>query len=738
MEARSDSRRHNARDLTGRQMTGRSANLSSSARGRRCLALAVALVLFAPGDALASGPPTVSSVWVTGVTTTSALLHAEIDPQGLATQYRFEYLTLADYEANLAVPLEGFAGAARAPAVDANLGTTPLTVFFQLGSGAYRLLPGTAYAYRVVATNEAGTRATPAHFLHTRSLGGSGLLPDARAWELVSPVDKAGGAVAGPAALFGGGDIQAAAAGGALTYGSATAFAGPSSAPPASQYLSRRHPDGWSTENLSQPFEAGGYGDDPDGAPFRLFSGDLGRALMLDGRRCAVEETCPPSYSLWDAGSLQALPTVPGLRFEGAAADLHRLVFGADAGLYEWSGGVLEALSGSPDAALAAPVNAISAAGSRVYFTASPEGPIYLHEDGGGNRLLPESSGPGTAFQAASATGAVGYFSRAGTLYRYLAATETSTPIATGVAGVLAISADGSRVYYQDASGLQAWHEGSVDQIAPGADATAPSDYPPATATVRLSADGTVLAFLSAASLGGFENVNADTGMPDVEVYRYDADADSLLCASCNPTGERPAGSASIPGALVNGTTGAYRPRALSADGRRLFFDSSDSLVPGDSNSSPDVYQWEAPGSGSCAEQPGCVSLISGGRGEGGIFLDASADGADAFFLTGDSLVDADPGSIDAYDARIGGGFPEPETAIPCIADACQPLPSPPDDPGATTSLTSSGNPAPHYAKEAARSRRCPEGKRKVRRHGKVRCVKSHRRHSHHRRRGGR
>jgi hypothetical protein len=217
---------------------------------------------------------------------------------------------------------------------------------------------------------------------------------------------------------------------------------------------------------------------------------------------------------------------------------------------------------------------------------------------------------------------------------------------------------------------------------------------------VRLGAGGSVLAFLSDASLGGFDNTDADTGQPDTEVYIYD-DADrSLTCASCNPTGERPAGSASIPGALVNGTTAVYRPRALSSDGRRIFFDSADSLVNGDTDARPDVYEWEAQGEGSCAEVPGCVSLISGGRGEGGRFLDASADGADAFFLTGDSLVPSDPGSIDAYDARVGGGLPEPVTPIPCVADACQPLPSPPEDPAPGTAVPTPANPAPHYAKE--------------------------------------
>ena len=75
----------------------------------------------------------------------------------------------------------------------------------------------------------------------------------------------------------------------------------------------------------------------------------------------------------------------------------------------------------------------------------------------------------------------------------------------------------------------------------------------------------------------------------------------------------------------------------------------------------------------------GCIDLISSGRSEGGAsFVDASADGSDAFFLTDGSLVATDAGGVDVYDARIGGGFPESTDVIPCFGDACQPLPPDP------------------------------------------------------------
>jgi hypothetical protein len=325
-------------------------------------------------------------------------------------------------------------------------------------------------------------------------------------------------------------------------------------------------------------------------------------------------------------------------------------------------------------------------------------------------------------FQTASGDGSVAFLLVAGHLYRYLAATNTAVDLTPGgeVKGVLGASAEGNRVYFQDSAGLELWEEGATRLVAAGAATTLASDYPPATGTARVSADGRILAFLSAAELAGYDNLDAGTGTRDTELYLYDADgAGTLICASCNPTGERPRGSASIPGAEVNGTTTAYRPRVLSSDGRRLVFDSSDRLVVADTNSRPDVYQWEAQGEGSCAVSAGCVDLISSGRSaDGARFLDAGADGNDVFFLTGESLVSRDPGSIDVYDARVGGGLPEPQPPIPCIGDACQALPSAPDDPTAGTLVPNAGNPPLRIVKER-------------RRHRHHRKHRKHRRHRH-------
>jgi hypothetical protein len=718
--------------------------------------LAVGATLLAvPAAVEAAGEPVIDAAWVTDVTSTSANLRASINANGLSTTYRFEYVTLAAFEAS------GFAGAAKAPPSGTALlgsASTPLLVVQHVGG----LSPTTTYRYRVVATNSAsppGGTIGPEHALTTQENGLVFHLPDNRAWEMVSPADKNGGAIAAPGALFGGGDLQAAAGGGAVTYGSSTSFGEAAGSPPASQYVSRRSASGWTTENVSAPLESAAYGDEPDGAPYRVFSPDLGQGLLFGGLPCRgglpgcpapnpvlPGSGAPPGYMAYyrrdSAGGYTSLLTAADLAhttvspeafsvsLAATSSDLTHVVLSSCAkltanaievpagpgecvageqNLYEWSGGGLSLVNllpgdptGTPGALIAAPLGAVSSDGSRVYFAELEDSGLYLHEEGKATKLLPETLGGGASFQIASGDGRVAYFTKGGSLYRYDAQAESSEPIAAGVAGVLGASADGSYVYFQDATGLELWHGGATTTVAPGANAAKASDYPPSSGTARVSADGLHLAFLSDVELNHFDNAGR------TELYLYGpppgGGAAQLLCASCNPTGERPQGSTSIPGALVNGSTAAYKPRVLSADGTRLFFDSSDVLVVGDSDSRPDVYQWEAQGTGDCHLPLGCVGIISGGRSSGGSFVDASADGGDVYFLSGETLVSTDPGSIDLYDARVGGGFTIPQTPIACIGDACQALPSPPDDPTPGTLTKNSGNPALQYFKQKKHS----------------------------------
>jgi hypothetical protein len=763
-----------------RQVAEKQGELHPGRRYRRRLgggAVLLALLALWPAAASASGPPLIGEVWTASTSSSTARLEAEIDPNGLATGYHVDYIPRTTYEANVGASKDPFSGAQRLPsASEASIGTAPVTVKPQISS----LSPDSAYRYRVVAKNSAGATPSPTLTFATQAIGGAAL-PDSRGWELVSPVDKNGGEVAAPGSLASGGVLQAAGAGGAVTYGSAASFgAGAGGAATASQYIATRNPGGWSTQNITAPLYSASYNTETEGVPYRLFSADLARGLLLNGRRCRGEGTdcavpnpplagtdAPAGYQDYylresasgaftallgnaNAGYLSLEPAELELRLAGSSPDLNHPVLTtcaaltanatevplgegcdpAQANLYEYSPGgglslvnVLPAQSqGTPGATLAAPAGAVSADGSRVYFTVA--GDLYLRE-GAATKQVDTAAGGGGAFETASSDGSVAFFSKGAHLWRYLAAGAGSASDLTpsgGVAGVLGASADASHVYYQDGAALKLWHAGTTTTVAPGATAAAASDYPPATGTARVSADGTHLLFLSTASLTGYDNKELGTGTPVSEVYLYDDGPKTLTCASCNPTFARPVGPSSIPGAIANGaapgTTQIYKPRALSADGRRVFFDSLDAIGLADTNKDPDVYEWEAQGVGSCTRVGGCVSLLSGGKSAGGAsFVDASADGSDAFFLTGGSLIGSDPGSTDLYDARVGGGFPVASTPIACKGDACQPLPSAPVDPTLTTLLSGPGNPAVRYP--SAR-KRCKKGY--VKRQGK--CVK--------------
>jgi hypothetical protein len=693
------------------------------------LGLSVTCLAAHAGFAAAAGAPVIASTWVQEVNATSADLHLKINPNGLATKYVFEYISDAALQANRAAGHEDFAGALKKPLSPTGIGSG---TSFQEPSPQHisSLAPVTTYHYRAVATNSAGPTTGAAHTLGTEAPTNAFNLPDGRGWEMVSPVEKNGGAIKEPGAVFGGGTFQAAAQGGLLTYTTTSSFSGPQGNPGASQYLSARTAAGWSTANITTPLSSGSYGDKPEGAPYQLFSGGLSRALLLDPRRCEKGESCPRSYSLRESasGSLAPSPEAPDLHFAGTGPDLAHVVLAscaaltaaavevpgaegcdpAETNLYEWSGGALRLVNllagqttGTPGASLAAQAGAVSADGSRIYWTVN--GDLYLRE-GTQTKQVDEAQGGGGSFQTASTNGAIAFFTKGGTLYRFAAASGASEPIASEVLGVLGASADGSGVYYATTAGLELWREGTTTEIAPGSNAVASGDYPPATGTARVSADGSHLLFLSTAELTGYEN----NGLSEVFLYGPPpgGGAARLTCVSCNPTGERPKGGASIPGAIANGTTSTaphtYKSRAMTADGSRVFFDSEDTLARQDTNQVSDVYEWEATGVGGCPRPGGCIGLLSSGRSpEPSNFIDASADGADLFFLTESSLViPADPGSYDLYDAREGGGFPVAPTPIPCNGDACQSLPAAPEDPSPGTLVPNSGNPPLHLPKE--------------------------------------
>jgi hypothetical protein len=278
----------------------------------------------------------------------------------------------------------------------------------------------------------------------------------------------------------------------------------------------------------------------------------------------------------------------------------------------------------------------------------------------------------------------------------------------------------------------------------------APVEVIPLQRSADIGPDGLHATFISSVSPTptGYDNLDANSGEPAQEVYLYDAVEDELRCVSCNQSGARPVGEdiavTGLPpfyaAARIQGwEVLLHAPRVLSDDGTRVFFESFEALIPRDTNSTWDVYQWEEAGKGTCKATSetfsdasgGCVDLISSGTSTAkSTFLDADPTGDNIFFSTQSSLVKADYGLNDVYVARVNGGFPEPPESKECEGEACQSPPSPPPEITPSTELSQGdGNVKP------TKARRCPKGKRRVRRAGKVRCVK---RKAAHRRRAAR
>lgn len=221
--------------------------------------------------------------------------------------------------------------------------------------------------------------------------------------------------------------------------------------------------------------------------------------------------------------------------------------------------------------------------------------------------------------------------------------------------------------------------------------------------TAQVAPDGRHIAFASTLPLTGYDSGQGREA-PAVEAFVYAADTGRLACASCSPSG------------AAHVSTRGEEPRAtilpvslsdtrmkhwLSDDGSRLFFQTRQSLLPQDNNGDrQDVYEWKREGTPGCPETTppsrdgGCVFLISGGESSDFSFLvDADAEGDNVFFATRSQLVPQDQdGKMDLYDARVGGGFPEPSLA--CQGAGCQGVPPAPPlfaTPSSTT-FTGIGN----------------------------------------------
>jgi DNA-binding beta-propeller fold protein YncE len=825
-------------------------------------------------------PPTIEDEYALAVGPSNATLGAAINPHFWPdTHYYVEYGTGKCTEGGCPVQQPVSPGSLLGGgATDAIMATEAIHL-----SG---LAPGTTYHYRFVASSSGGGPTVGAESTFTTfrvgprrpcppnepfRTGPSAALPDCRAYEMLSPVDKEGAELEGrDRALFSISTPQ----GDDLTYSSFWPFADPKASPFESQFLAHRDAgSGWTSRSISPPQEGENLTNDTEDfaqieRSMRTFSPDLSSAWLVALTEPVLAPGAqvgfPNIYRAELAGGTgyractTTEPAEPEIKrlpeFEGSSDDDRHGIFvletaltpdanpGTNRQLYECSFGEGDgpatvrlvsilpnggAATGQSTAgtefaqtANAANVainewwldNAISADGSRVFWTTHPEtsggpGSLYVRVNAS-QEQSPFSGGkcsrPGKActyplsekepaqFWGATPSGSMALFSIEGKgpasgLYLFgvdkaVKGEPARTLVAKGNLGVLGASDDLSRVYFlseeaiggEGAAGepnLYLYEAGATPSTTflatlskadtGSGNAPTPISTRPNHHAAHVSPDGAHLAFSSSSTaLGeataGYDNRDPSTGQPNAEVYRYGVGG-KVVCVSCNPSGARPANGRAVEelnrvsyaiAILPTWTSAVYPGRPLSADGSRLFFESFEPLVPSDTNESGDVYQWEeASLAGGCqAGDPtyveasgGCLDLISSGKSTAASrFLDANATGADVFFTTGESLVPQDPGSIDVYDARVGGGFPSPPAVVPCEpeTETCQSHAPPP--PAGSSPATSSF----HGAGNEASRKHCPKGRRKLRKKGRVHCVPRHRHHhkprGHHKRRNHR
>ncbi len=600
-------------------------------------------------------------------------------------------------------------------------------------------------------------------------------LPDCRAYEQVSPVHKNFTDAAGHSGL-----VQASPSGDGVTFVSIVPFPGIAGAGEFPTYLSTRistvGQERWSTQGLlpeSAPFASPtvtALTEDLSLAVVEAFNPLLAPGAVLGLTNTYLRNSAAESYELLALGQVHFADSVLSdsrVLFEDGRKLLPNAHQFEGPNLYEWDMnkppgeqlslvGVVsndETPAGGAVAGAGATEehytqNTISEDGSRVFFTEVETEKIYLRENG--EITNPVSLGA-AHFWAATPDGQYVFYTEGQeTLWRFQSSTGTREEIASGgIRGVLGASADGSYVYYVNESGnLYEWHGGTptlIADLSPFDDApdwrdqltgSEPGGPAEGGKSSRVTPAGKTLLFTSYAQVTSYDNAGYD------EIYLYNADspvaADNPTCLSCNPTGAPATNSAFLSNHLLftSPLSRVFLTRNLSADGNRVFFQTTEALLPQDTNDRMDVYEWEREGTGSCAvgsgnASGGCLYLISTGRSNSeSYFGDASADGHDVFFFTRQPLVGQDTdNNVDVYDARTGGGIaaqnPAPPTP-PCLGEACKapPTAASSESPAASASFFGPGNVKKRGPKP------CRKGE--VRRHGK--CVKKHprRRHSRH------
>jgi hypothetical protein len=185
-----------------------------------------------------SGPPLVETKIATGVAFGEATLQGAVNPNSFATTYHFEYGPTTAYGTST-------------PTRSLPAGTT----FQDVQAHLVGLSADTTYHFRIVASNSIDSAQSPDRAFRTFSQEGGHI--EGRAYELVSPPDKAGNDVAANPWR-----TKAAVDGNAVSFITKGAFGDVGGTSIGVEYIAQRGPDGWTTHGLSpnQPPASNPYG----------------------------------------------------------------------------------------------------------------------------------------------------------------------------------------------------------------------------------------------------------------------------------------------------------------------------------------------------------------------------------------------------------------------------------------------------------------------------------------------
>ena len=817
--------------------------------------------------------PIVSAGSIASVSDTSVTLKAQVDPNGEATTYHFEYGDQGPCDAN---------PCASAPVPDASAGSGfgPKAVSQPISG----LEPFTTYHFRLVATNASsppgGTPGPDATFTTYPALpdfgscpndqfrtGPGANLPDCRAYEQASPVNKNGADVNAESD-----QLRASTDGDAVTFYSNGGLPGGVGSQDFPIFIARRVGGEWVTKGLLPPTSfgvdaviedwtpdlaytfsrPGGFGgtgssflvrSSSDGSfdvitPYKEDSGkdqlagvsaDGTKIFFQSGRKLTADAAAgdTKNFYAWDreTGTISLvglIPAGPDTECGAGGPACVTPVDGSLAGPYGWWPATnAESLRFSSDFYLQE-MHVVSASGERAYFTAGGTGQVYLRENAtsanaitthvsASQRAILDPNGAKPAiFHAATPDGKRAFFtscekltqdstavstadyrcdtaSQGQDLYAYDAVTgeltdltvdDFANPLGAAVRGVVGIDDDGESVYFVangdlDGSGpaslgdcagplvkegscnLYLAREGTITFIASlsakdtGDAATASGGSNGAASNYKPKSLGATNGETN--SRGGQVSANGDVVLYQDEgfLYRYSASDDEISCVSCSPIGLPSLAtllSLKRLGLIGPFTTAPAIPRNLSADGNRVFFDTTAKLVANDINGDggcpliglnggggvfptcQDVYEWEAEGTGSCETPGGCIYMLSTGtKSFPSFFGDASASGDVAFIFTRDQLLPQDEDLLqDVYAVTVGGGLASQNQVPPpgCNGEECRGAGSVvPGNTGASTAAFQGPG-----DRRTEQPRRCPKGKRKVRAKGRTRCVAKSRR----------